>query len=136
MWLRVTAGDCGSGGESSLASPSCVAVPLVGSFLFPILFVFSFVSQVVDAWLSQCFVNVLNFPDIARVVTLQVVGGRWWLVAFVAALFRQLRHDVTVACSCGRLLETLVLTPLPSAALSWTDMVPFMRHIIDVYAPA
>lgn len=42
-------------------------------------------------WLTQCFWNTLNFPDIARFVVLAILGGPSYVVCFVVALLRQLK---------------------------------------------
>ena len=82
--------------------------------------------QVVVTWMSQAYLNVLNFPDVARYLLLCLLCGPDWQVYFAVAVLTANQDRILAAVSEHRLLEDLLLEPLPPGVLDWRLAVDTM----------
>ncbi len=85
--------------------------------------------QVVLPWVTQCYWNFLDLPDISRYLCLLAVGGPHYAALLPVALLAQLQPVVLAACCRGQVEECLVRGPLPYSALDWTVL---SRHMLSM----
>ena len=82
-------------------------------------------------WLRQCFINILNWPDIVNYVLLSVVCGVDFAIYFCVAILKHLERDILTNSQQQTLL--VYLKDLPVSGFKTSCYVDFMKKLKGKY---
>ena len=87
---------------------------------------------VAQHWMRQCFLNILNWPDIVNYILLSVVCGVDFGIYFTVAILKHLSQDILFNSQQQTLL--VFLKDLPIVGFKTSDYVEFMKSLSAKYS--
>ena len=83
------------------------------------------VSALLDIWLRQCFINILNIEDVKSFIIFALVFGADYLVYFCVSVLYHIQEDLIESEEENTNIFQKMIT-LPVAGFSATDYLPYM----------
>ena len=93
------------------------------------------ISVVLDIWLRQCFVNVLDFPDVKNFILFGLMFGADYIVYFCVSVLHHIQEDIIEQEEAASLNMFQKIITQPVSGFSSVHYLPYMDILARKHKP-